>query len=82
MNKWFPVTDKVAAGGTAGLIATLVVSAASWFGATLPDAVVSVIVFVVMFAAAYVKTETKLGPKLAAVADEVLADMENEGPAR
>lgn len=82
MANWLPITDKVAAGGTAGLIATLVIGVLGLLHVTLPAALVSLIVFAVMFVVSYIKTETKLGPKLTAVADGVLRDMESEGPVR
>lgn len=85
MNKLPPLTDKVAASGTAGLITTVVVGVLTLIHVTPPAAVVSAIVLLVMFAASWLKTETKFGPQVdaaVATAEEVMADMETEGPVR
>ena len=75
-----PIYDKVKAGGAAGLVTTLVVSALGAFGVTLPAYAVAAIVTLIIFAASYLKTETKAGREVAQVADDVLASMEKEGP--
>lgn len=80
-----PVSDKVAAGGTAGLILTVVVGVLSLLGVTLAPPVAAGITLVVMFGVSWLKTETKLGPQVDAAANAaavVLANMETEGPVR
>lgn len=79
------VSDKVAYGGTAGLIVTVILGVVSLFGVTLAPALAAAITLVVMFAVSWLKTETKLGPKVDAAAAEaaaVMADIEKEGPVR
>lgn len=74
------IYDKVAAGGYAGLISTLLIGVLGLFHITLPGAVISAIVTVVIFAAGYLKRETKVGADVAKVANALLADMGAEGP--
>lgn len=88
MNKFLPIYDKVAAGGTAGLVTTVVVGVLVAAHITLPAAVVAAIVTLVMFAASYLKAEAKL-PAVASFehrveqfADPILKAMESEGPVR
>lgn len=76
-----PIYDKVAAGGYAGLVTTVVVGVLGLFHVALPAAVVAALVTLVMFAASYLKRETKVGAEIATVADEVLKAIESEGPA-
>lgn len=75
-----PISSKVTAGGLTGLLSTAVIAVASAFGVTLPAAAVAAIVTLMILAAAYLKTETKIGKQVASVADEVLASIEKEGP--
>jgi len=75
-----PISSKVATGGYAGLISTVLVGVLGLFGVTLPAAVVAAIVTLVIFGASWLKRETKLGADVAKVADAILTDMESEGP--
>jgi hypothetical protein len=82
MNKLLPIYDKVAAGGTAGLVTTVIVGVLSLVHITLPAAAVAAIVTLVMFGVSYLKTETKIGAEIAKVSDEMLKIIEAEGPVR
>lgn len=77
-----PIYDKVATGGYAGLVSTLLVGVLGLFGVTLPAAAVAAIVTLVIFAAGYLKSETKVGADVAKVAEALLSDMEAEGPVK
>lgn len=77
-----PIYDKVAAGGYAGLVSTIVVGVLTATGVTLPPAVLAAIVTLIIFGVSYLKTETKIGKQVAGVADEVLTAMESEGPVK
>jgi hypothetical protein len=82
LSKLLPIYSKVAAGGYAGLLTTVVIGALALAHITLAPPLVALIVTVIIFGAAYLKTETKFGRELAPLADEVFKDMESEGPAR
>lgn len=76
----FPIFDKVATGGYAGLVSTLLIGVLGLFGITLPGAVIAAIVTLIIFVAGYLKRETKVGADVAKVANILLTDMESEGP--
>lgn len=71
-----PIYDKVAAGGTAGLVATVIVGVLAAVHVTLPAAAVAAIVTLIMFGVSYVKTETKAGREIAKFVEAI----ENDGP--
>lgn len=75
-----PIHDKVAAGGSAGLIVTVLVSVLGLWHITLPAAAIAALVTLVTFVASYLKTETKLGHEIAKVAAPILDLIEQEGP--
>lgn len=75
-----PIYDKVAAGGTAGLLTTVIVGVLSLVHITLPATVIAAIVTLIIFGASYLKKETKIGADVAKVADALLKDMQSEGP--
>lgn len=66
MIQLFSVYSKVAASGTAGLVATVIVGLLSLAGVTLPAAVVAALVTLIGFVCGYLKTERHIVELLSA----------------
>lgn len=54
--------DKVAAGGYAGLLSTVLVGLLGVVHVALPPAGIAALITLIIFGVSYLKTETKLGP--------------------
>lgn len=80
LSKLLPIYDKVQAGGYAGLATTLVIYLFGLIHIVLAPPLLALIVTVIIFGVSYLKTETKIGRELTPLAEQVLKDIEQEGP--